>query len=130
MTGANSTPEFAESSRLTFFLGRRVKTSGSTDRLFDVYATIGTDRLRVLCGVRLQTGTWQLTLQGLSSIGKAASGSVNIQTWGFPNTGGHFGRLDAPTDLGIVAHTYSGDSVTFPIFQTDTSTAYAFEIVL
>lgn len=104
-------------------------TSGSTDRLLDVYATIGTDKLRVLCGVRLEIGTWELTLQGLSAIGLATSGSVNIQTYGFPDTG-VFGEVDAPTNLGIVAHTYSGNLVTFPIYQVDTTTAYAFEITV
>lgn len=70
-----------------------------------------------------------MTLTGLSALGLATSGSVNIQTYGFPDDG-VYGEVDAPTDLGIVAHTYSGNAVTFPIYQVDTTTAYAFEITV
>jgi hypothetical protein len=110
--------------------GYRVGTSPSADLLIDTYATVGTDKVRILSGVRITTGTWQLTVKGLSKVGLPKSGSLSIQTWGFPFTGGHMGEVDQPTDLGIVAHTYSGDSVTFPIYQTDTTTSYAFEFAV
>jgi len=109
--------------------GHRVATTGSTDRLIDTYATVTTDnKVKVLVGVRQQIGTWQVTIEGLSTVGLPQSGTLNIQTWGFPDEG-HFGELTTPDNLGIVAHTYSGNAVTFPIFQTDTGHAFAFEIV-
>ncbi|KAM0164965.1 hypothetical protein ACHAQE_001544 [Botrytis cinerea] len=107
--------------------GHRVGTSASADGQLDTYATIGSTQVKILCGVRVATGTWQITVNSLSSVGLPTSGTLNIHTWGFPNTGGPFGSVTALNDLGTVAHTYSGNSVTFPIYQVDTTTAYAFE---
>lgn len=106
--------------------GYRVGTLPSTDLKIDTYATVSSSLVRVLTGVRITSGTWQVTINGLSKVGLPTSGSLSIHTWGFPSNG-HFGEVDAPNDLGYYSHTYSGDSVTFPIFQTDTTTAYAFE---
>jgi hypothetical protein len=106
--------------------GYRVGTSPSTDLKLDTYTTVGKDMVRVLTGVRITTGTWQITINDLSSVGLPSSGSLNIHTWGFP-FGGHYAEVDVPNDLGWYSHTYSGNSVTFPVYQTDTSTAYAFE---
>ena len=107
--------------------GHRVGTTGSSDAKFDVYATVS-DKVRILCGTRLVTGTWQLTVENLSAVGLPSSGTVNIQTWGLVDKG-HTGEVDGLTNRGIVAHTYSGNSVTFPIYQTDvdSTTAWAFE---
>ena len=107
--------------------GHRVRTTGSSDAKFDVYATVN-DKVRILCGTRLVTGTWQLTVENLSAVGLPTSGSLNIQTWGLIDKG-HNGEVDGPTDRGIVSHTYSGNTVTFPIYQTvqDNVTAWAFE---
>lgn len=56
------------------------------------------------------------------------NGTLNIHTWGFPTAiNVYYGEVDAPTDLGWYAHEYTGNSVTFPVFQVDTTTAYAFE---
>ncbi|KAH7360654.1 glycoside hydrolase superfamily [Rhexocercosporidium sp. MPI-PUGE-AT-0058] len=110
--------------------GHRVSTLPSADLKLDIYATVGTDKVRVLTGSRITKGTWDITIKGLSSVGLPPSGSLNIHTWGFPFTGGHFGRVDAPNDLGTNSHAYSGDSVTFAVNQMDTSTAYAFEFAV
>jgi hypothetical protein len=80
--------------------GHRAGTSPSADLKLDTYATVGTDMVRVLTGVRIETGTWQITINDLSAVGLATSGSLNIHTWGFPFTGSHFGEVNAPTDLG------------------------------
>ncbi|TVY75814.1 hypothetical protein LSUE1_G004577 [Lachnellula suecica] len=111
--------------------GHRVGSSPSADLKLDTYATVGTDLVRVLTGVRITTGTWQITINDLSAVGLPTSGTLNIRTWSFPYpSGGHFGEVDAPTDLGYYGHVYSGNSVTFPVYQTDTTTAYAFEFAL
>lgn len=106
--------------------GYRVGTSPSADLAIDTYATVGTDMVRILTGVRIQTGTWQITVDNLSAVGLATSGTLNIHTWGF-YTNGYYAEVDGPADLGWVEHTYSGNSVTFPIYQVNTTTAYAFE---
>jgi hypothetical protein len=107
--------------------GYRVGSSPSADLKLDTYTTVGSDMVRILTGVRITVGTWQITVNDLSAVGLAESGSLNIHTWGFPDTGGHYAEVDALDDLGWVEHTYSGNSVTFPIYQTDAITAWAFE---
>jgi hypothetical protein len=107
--------------------GHRVGSSPSADLKLDTYTTVGSDSVRILTGVRITTGTWQITVNDLSAVGLAESGSLNIHTWGFPDTGGHYAEVDVPNDLGWYEHTYSGNSVTFPIYQTDALTAWAFE---
>ncbi len=106
--------------------GTRASTTGTTDRLFDIYTVIGSDKVRILSGARIKTGTWAITVNHLSAVGLPTSGNLNIQTWGFVNNG-KYGEVDAPSNRGIVSHAYSGDSVTFPIFQTDAETAWSFE---
>jgi hypothetical protein len=106
--------------------GSRVETSGTGDRLFDVYATVDSGNVRILSGARIATGNWQITVQGLASIGLPSAGSINIQTWGFAGTD-VYAEVDAPSDRGIVSHEYSDGVLTFPIYQTDASTAWAFE---
>lgn len=115
----------------TNMTGTRAGTTGSGDRLMDVYSTIGKDKVRVLCGTRLQTGLWYITINKLSAIGLPTSGTVNIHTLGFVDNG-HYGEVDGPTDRGYATHPYSGDSVTFGVSQTqqDQFTAWGFEFAL
>ena len=109
-------------------VGVRAQTTGTGDGIMDVYATIASDKVRTLAGVRLKTGTWYITIKGLTSVGLPASGTLNIQTYGFEDKG-HFGRLDGSSNRGVFGHAYSGNSVTFPVYQTteDKNTAWAFE---
>jgi hypothetical protein len=107
--------------------GHRVATTASGDKKMDVFAVVGKDAARFMVGARLATGTWQLRINGLSALGLSKSGSVRIKTWAFPFNG-HYGRVDGPKDEGTVTHKYDGDGVTFPIFQKDQHTAYAFEL--
>lgn len=110
--------------------GHRVSTQGSGDRQIDVYATVGSDGVvRVLCGVRINTGTWYITIDNLSSAGLPTSGTLNIQTWGFPGGSSVFSTASGLQNKGVVSHSYSGNSVTFPVYQSDTSTAWAFEFI-
>ncbi|KAK0494782.1 glycoside hydrolase family 39 protein [Armillaria luteobubalina] len=111
----------------TNMTGHRVSSSGSIDRLADSYAVVGSDRVRILVGNRQTTGTWQLTINNLASVGLPQSGTLPVNTFQFSFMGGHFGQVGDPTDLGWVNHAYSGNSVSFPIFQTDTQTTWAFE---
>lgn len=106
--------------------GSRVETDGSGDALFDVYATVDDGKVRILSGARVTSGDWQITVNGLKAVGLPSEGSVNLQTWSFPGKS-VWDKVDAPTDGGVVSHKYSGDALTFPVHQTDNSTAWAFE---
>ena len=109
--------------------GHRVGTLPSSDLKLDVYATVDSNIARVLVGVRpTATGTWNLQLNSLSSIGLPSSGTLNVHTWGFfVSSDVHLGEVDRPVDLGTAAHSYSGNTLTLPIFQNDNTTAFAFE---
>ncbi|PKX96013.1 glycoside hydrolase family 39 protein [Aspergillus novofumigatus IBT 16806] len=90
--------------------GHRVGTLPSSDLKLDAYATVGDDRVaRVLVGVRIAKGTWQLQLNKLSALGLPTSGTLNVHTWGFPVASNvHYGQVDGPKDLGWYGHAYSG----------------------
>ena len=108
--------------------GVRAQTTGSGDGVLDVYTTVGSDKVRTLTGVNIETGTWYITINSLSSAGLPTSGTLDIQTWGFDDAG-HFGEVTGPSNRGIVGHPYSDNTVTFPVFQTtqDEYTAWGFE---
>jgi hypothetical protein len=108
-------------------VGHRVRTTRSTDGKMDSYAVVDTNKVRVLVGGRqLVTGTYTLEIDNLSFLGLPTSGSITVHTYVF-RWSGATGRVDAPTDLGTVAHTYSGNVLSFPIYQTTTTTTWAFE---
>ncbi|KAG8625522.1 hypothetical protein KVT40_007273 [Elsinoe batatas] len=108
--------------------GTRVSTSGSADGGFDVFATKGdvAKSVKVLAGNRGNTQTYDLTVNGLTSVGLPASGTVDIRTFRF-DWNGPFGDVGAPVDLGVYSHQYSGDQVTFWVTPETANTAYAFE---
>jgi hypothetical protein len=107
--------------------GYRAATDPTSDLHGEVYAVVDSDRVRLLVGDRVATGTWYINLSSLSSIGLPASGTLNIHTYRFDGSSNHFQEFDYPTDLGVVGHSYSGDQVSFPIYSTETYSALAFE---
>lgn len=111
--------------------GHRVATTPTPNLAGDVYATVGTDKVRMLVGARITTGTWGIEVDGLTSLGLPSSGTINIQTWGFDgSSSNHFLEEDTPANLGIVSHTYTGGVLQFPVFQTDAVTTWAFEFAV
>lgn len=114
----------------TNMTGYRAGTSGSEDRIFDVYTTVG-DKVRTLAGVRVQKGDWALKFKNLSAIGLPPSGDLAIQTWAFtyeiPET-----ELAEPSNRAVAVHSYSNDEITIGIHQTgeDFKTAWAFEFAI
>ncbi|KAJ7601849.1 glycoside hydrolase family 39 protein [Mycena polygramma] len=110
----------------TSMTGHRVATTGSTDRRMDNFAVVGTNIVRILVGGRLVTGTYSLQIKNLSALGLATAGTISVRTRQFSFAGTQ-GQEGAPTDLGLVSHTYTGNVLSFPIFQTDTVTTWAFE---
>jgi len=110
--------------------GYRVQTTPTPDLNGDIYATVGADKVRLLVGARITTGTWGVLLEDITAIGLPAAGTLEIQTWAFAGSSTHFAEVDAPTNLGIVGHTYTGGTLQFPVYQTDGYTAYAFEFAV
>lgn len=115
----------------TNMTGRRVASSLPSDGYADAFATVGDGRVRILAGVRQQTGTWQLQVNGLASLGFPESGAVSIQTYAF-NTNGLYEAVDGPEDRGVYEHSISGGSVKFEIRMpaADVDTAFAFEFAV
>jgi len=103
--------------------GQRVATTGSTDRLFDVYATIDGKSLKVLAGSRVTAGTWSIQIEGLS-----CDGDVNVQRWSFPGET-QYSVLEAPVNGGVGQAAISGGVLTLDV-KSDNTTAYAYEITL
>ncbi|EFX00271.1 hypothetical protein CMQ_7273 [Grosmannia clavigera kw1407] len=108
--------------------GSRRQTTPTDDLLGDVFAVVGEDHtVRILIGARVASGTFNVEIRNLSAIGLATAGSLRVHAIGFTSSTDHYAELDAPADLGYVSHSYSGDSLTLPVFQTDDNTAYAYE---
>jgi len=105
--------------------GHRVKTTGSSDNWFDVYGTVG-DRVRLLAGAKIKTGSYKIQVNKLSSVGLPTSGILKVDLWSFSGTN-QFAVQAAPAFRGTTSTTYSGDSVTISISQTDTTTGWAVE---
>jgi hypothetical protein len=111
--------------------GTRVQTVRSPDALFDIYATReGTDAstVKMLCGSRLTSGTWDILVTGLDAVGLPAEGTITIHSYQFNWPNGEFGDVPTPVDQGTYAHTYSNNELVFYV-SPNTTTGYAFEFV-
>lgn len=111
----------------TNMTGYRVQTDPTADKNGEVYAVVDTDRVRLLVGARVATGTWNINLTDLTALGLPASGTLNIHTYRFDGSSNHFQKYDSSIDLGVYGHPYSNNQVTFPIMSTESYTALAFE---
>lgn len=109
--------------------GSRYGTTPSSDLALDVYATADRGLARVLAGVRVMTGTWELTLDRLTSLGLPPSGNLDVHTYAFPAVEQYpqWGAINSPIDLGWYSHSYSNGSLAFPVYQDNNDTAFAFE---
>ncbi|KAJ7912104.1 glycoside hydrolase family 39 protein [Mycena leptocephala] len=111
----------------TSMTGHRVATTGSTDRLMDNFAVVArTLSASLSAGDLLPVRTYSLQIKNLSALGLATAGTISVRTRQFSFAGTQ-GQEGDPTDLGLVSHTYTGNVLSFPIFQTDTVTTWAFE---
>lgn len=105
--------------------GVRANTTGSTDRSLDTYATKGSDKVRILAGVKLQTGTYSVVVQGLSAVGYS-SGSVTVSTYSFDGASTKV-IASGPTAKGSAMYSIVNGAITIPIHQDTSSTGWAFE---
>jgi hypothetical protein len=83
-------------------VGPRAKTTGSSNRQFDTFATVGAkgDKVRILAGSRVVTGNYTIQISGLTSIGYAASSTLNAQYYAFYGTDNIFDAFGDPPFLG------------------------------
>ncbi|KAL2132891.1 hypothetical protein VTI74DRAFT_3169 [Chaetomium olivicolor] len=114
----------------TNMTGTRVTTTGSGDRIFDVYATRGStaNSVKILASSRGTHGIWDLKVTGLDALGLPTSGTISIRTWRF-DYNGTYGEVGTPVDLGVVAHQYTNNEVVFWVSPANRLNAYAFEFV-
>lgn len=110
--------------------GTRLATEGSADGVLAIFSALGSDgKVRILTGVRVRTGTWEIEVRNLPALGIPADGQIIIQTFGFDDFGAR-AASNEPSDRGTFTHTYSGGVLRFPVFQKqqDVETAWAFEL--
>lgn len=109
--------------------GVRLQTEGTGDGVMDIFSTLGDDGVvRILTGVRVRTGTWNIEVRNLEALGFPSDGQITIQTYGFDDVGLR-GASNGPSDRGTYTHTYTNGVLQFPVYQTDQDmkTAWAFE---
>ncbi|GIZ49338.1 hypothetical protein CKM354_001237000 [Cercospora kikuchii] len=110
--------------------GNRLGTMPSGDMALDVYATqdTATRKVKVLSGVRLQTGTWTIEVSPVSALGLPPSGSVTIECRQFDNNG-PWGAVNSVGSCGTYYDSdYANDMISITLYQNDKQTAYAWEI--
>lgn len=110
--------------------GDRVQTNGSVDRMFDVYATLDSSNntVSILAGTIVKTGNYSIEVSGLTSLGLESSGNVSVQTYKYPGGADVWAYAPSRVDLGSSSTTYSNDVLTINVDQTNSTTAWAFEI--
>lgn len=109
----------------TNMTGLRATTTGSTDRWLDVYSTVGSDKVRILAGVKVHTGTYGITVQGLNAVGYT-SGSVEVQSFSFDGKSTKEISTSATT-RDKATYNIVNNAITIPVRQTANHTAWAFE---
>ncbi|KAL4924289.1 glycoside hydrolase family 39 protein [Aspergillus undulatus] len=80
--------------------GPRAVTTGTTSRQFDVFATVGTDQVRMLAGTRTNTGNWTIQVQGLAAVGYPSSGTLHARYYAFYRTDNIFDPIGELPYLG------------------------------
>ncbi|KAM0552427.1 hypothetical protein ACHAPJ_007988 [Fusarium lateritium] len=108
--------------------GSRVGTLPTDDGLLDIYVTKDEDakKVRILIGTRRKTGSWDIHLSSLSSLGLADAGKLDVACLAFPNEG-HWGRVDGPTDCPSFSVDYKDGSASITFESDNEEVAYAWE---
>lgn len=93
--------------------GKRAKTTASDDGLFDVFASVDGETVKLVAGTRTVQKPYDISVKGLTSVGLPSKGTVKIRTLRFDwegktvDTGG-------PVDLGVSDFEYSENKVSLP----------------
>ena len=90
--------------------GNRVTTTASSDLLFDVFGTRDGNSVKIIAGTRTIQNPYEISISGLSDLGLATHGRIDVHTYRFDWTGPQ-GEIDAPVDLGTETYTYSSNTV-------------------
>jgi hypothetical protein len=111
----------------TNMTGVRMKTTGSDDSLFDVYATANSgDKVRILTGTQLGTGGWTVSVNNMTGVGLPSNGTVDVQIWAFDGSN-VWNAYWAPTNISISSYDYADNSLSLLVYQATNYTAVAFE---
>jgi hypothetical protein len=110
--------------------GLRANTTGSPDRWLDAYATVGSDKVRILAGVKASTGTWGLQVQGLQSVGYAAGATVAVTTYSFGGANVNTAVSPIATLVGTTNYVASNGVITIDVHQTNNYTGWAYEFAV
>ena len=108
--------------------GMKVNTTGSNDRTFDAYATLGQDKVRVLAGTRTYLGDYQLTIENLQQAGYSDSQQVSVETFAFYGCNNIFDISGPARSLGMKSYQANGGSIDIQFTQYDNHTGWAFEL--
>ncbi|KFY12454.1 hypothetical protein V492_03859 [Pseudogymnoascus sp. VKM F-4246] len=106
--------------------GQRLATTASSDLQCDVFATKNDTAVKVIAGTRTIQSPYDISISGLSELGLAADGSIDVHTYRF-DWAGPQGEINAPVDLGIQSYAYSSDTLTINMNPPTNSTAFAYE---
>lgn len=90
--------------------GVRLATVASSDRLFDVFATKSSNKVKIIAGTRNKQGSYGIAISGLKSIGLPESGSLKVRALRF-DWAGVAGAVGPPVDMGESEVPYTGGSV-------------------
>ena len=90
--------------------GNRVATVSSSDRLFDVFATVSGTVGKLIAGTRTIQGPYEIKVSGLTALGLPQQGSVRVSTLRFDWKGDKT-DTGAPINLGVRQINYSGNTV-------------------
>jgi hypothetical protein len=107
--------------------GPRAMTTGTTSRQFDVFATIGTDNVRLLAGTRTNTGNWTVQVQGLTSVGYPSSGTLNARYYAFYGTNNIFDPVGEPPYLGTQSVPIVNGVANLNVYMPDRHTGWRIE---
>ncbi|RKK36194.1 hypothetical protein BFJ67_g12948 [Fusarium oxysporum f. sp. cepae] len=104
--------------------GQRLRTTASSDGLFDAYATVEGDVVRILAGTRSRPGNWTIDVVGLTDDTR-----VKVKTLAFRVVDGdRFKRVDRPHDLEEREEVVKEGKLKLRMKHQDPTTAFAFEL--
>ncbi|KXH56740.1 hypothetical protein CSAL01_03184 [Colletotrichum salicis] len=104
-----------------------VQVLRSDDRLFDVFATVENNSVKILVGTRTVQKNYETKVSGLSKLGLPSDGSVQVRTLRF-DWAGTKAEIGEPLDLGVTSLSSASDSLTILVEPPTNSTAFAFEL--
>lgn len=109
--------------------GPRAKTTGSTDRKFDTFATVGSsgDKVRILAGSRVVTGDYTIHISGLGSVGYSDGSTLNAAYYAYYGSDNIFDAYGDEPFLGTQSVTVVNGAVNLDVNCVDVHTGFRIE---